>query len=88
MIFVIGVRSIMMIFYCIILVFVYQTVALRLPGLQDLLQIAEIFPSTVTHPPEEAPLTLALCNLKTVQPKCFKIIKKIFKISREKKVFI
>lgn len=64
MIFVIGVRSIVAMFYCIISVFVYRTVAFKIPGLQDLL---EIFPPTVTHPPEEAPLTLALCNLKTVR---------------------
>lgn len=65
--FVIGVRSILVIFYCIILNFGYQTVAFRIPGLQDLLQIAEIFPqNAVTHSPEEEPLTEALCNLKTV----------------------
>lgn len=68
--FVIGVRTISVVFYCIILKFGYQTVAFRIPGLDDLLEIAHVFPqNTVTHPPEEAPLTVALCNLKTVYQK-------------------
>lgn len=73
MICVIGVRSILVIF-SIILKFGCQTQAFRLPGFQDLLQIAEMFPqNTVTHPPEETEVTVALCNLKTVQPNCLKI---------------
>lgn len=67
MLFVFGVRSILVIFCCIISKFGYQTVAFEIPGLQELLEIAQVIPrNTVTHPPEEAPLTQALCNLKTV----------------------
>lgn len=73
MTFAIGVRPVLVISYCIILIFGQQTVAFRIPGLQDLLQFAEIFPqNTVTHPPEEEPLTRDLCNLKTVYFKEFK----------------
>lgn len=64
-----GNRSVLVIFYCIILKCEYQIVAFRVPELLDLLPFADFFPqNAVTHPPEEGPLTLALCHLKTVHP--------------------
>lgn len=67
MIFLARVRTTLVIFFFIIFEFTYQTDAFKIPGLQDLLDISEIFTqNAVTHPPEEGPLTAALCNLKTV----------------------
>lgn len=60
-------RSILVIFYCIIVNLGYRIEAFRIPGVQDLLELAEVFPQSIaTQTPAELSVTTALCHLKTV----------------------